>query len=84
MILFLLTIEIDNDLSVWRLFLSLPGALEIRQRIAVSGYDPLIPPSEAKPLTKVKEIKVSASTESDDSYNFTCDWNLHRLCQPII
>ena len=53
-------------------------------RIAVSGYDPLIPPSESKPLTKLKVIKVTASTESDDSYDFTCDWNLRRLRQPII
>jgi hypothetical protein len=27
-------------------------------RIAVSGYDPLIPPAEGKPLPRVKEIKV--------------------------
>ena len=53
-------------------------------RIAVSGYDPLIPPSESKPLRKLKEIKVTTSTESDDSYDFTCDWNLRRLRQPII
>jgi len=53
-------------------------------RIAVSGYDPLVPPSESKRLTRVKEIKVSASTESDDSYDFTGDWNLRRLRQPII
>jgi hypothetical protein len=53
-------------------------------RIAVSGFDPLIPPSESKPLTKLKVIKVTASTESDDSYDFTCDWNLRRLRQPII
>ena len=53
-------------------------------RIAVSGYDPLIPPSESKPLRKLKEIKVTASTESDDSYDFTSDWSLRRLRQPII
>jgi hypothetical protein len=53
-------------------------------RIAVSGYDPLIPPSEGRPLTRVKEIKVMAATDIDDGYDFTCDWNLRRLRQPII
>jgi hypothetical protein len=53
-------------------------------RIAVSGYNPLIPPSEAKPLRRIKEIKVTASADGDDSYDFTCDWNLRRLRKPII
>ena len=53
-------------------------------RIAVSGYDPLMPPSESKPLTRIKEIKVTASADGDDSYDFTCDWNLRRLRKPII
>jgi hypothetical protein len=53
-------------------------------RIAISGYDPLMPPSESKPLTRIKEIKVTASADGDDSYDFTCDWNLRRLRKPII
>jgi hypothetical protein len=53
-------------------------------RIAVSGYDPLIPPAEAKPLPRVKEIKVTASAGSDDEYDFTHDWSLRRIRQPII
>ena len=53
-------------------------------RIAVSGYDPLIPPADAKPLPRVKEIKVTASADSDDEYDFTHDWSLRRIRQPII
>ena len=53
-------------------------------RIAVSGYDPLIPPAEAKPLPRVKEIKATASADSDDEYDFTHDWSLRRIRQPII
>jgi hypothetical protein len=53
-------------------------------RIAVSGFDPLIPPWESKRLTRIKEIKVTASAESDEGYYFTCTWNLRRLRQPII
>jgi hypothetical protein len=53
-------------------------------RIAVSGYDPLIPPAEAKPLPRVKEIKVTASADSDDEYDFTHDWSLRRIRRPII
>ena len=53
-------------------------------RIAVSGYDPLIPPVEAKPLSRVKEIKVTASADSDGEYEFSHDWSLRRLRQPII
>jgi len=51
-------------------------------RIAVSGYDPLIPPSESKPLPRVKEIKIWAS--GDDEYEFSSDWTLRRLRRPII
>ena len=53
-------------------------------RIAVAGYDPLIPPAEAKPLPKVKEIKVTAFADSDDEYDFTHDWSLRRIRRPII
>ena len=38
--------------------------------------DPLIPPAEAKPLPRVKEIKVTASADSDDEYE------LHTRLEP--
>jgi hypothetical protein len=53
-------------------------------RIAVSGYDPLINPAESKPLSGVKEIKVSASADGDGTYGITHDWHLRRLRRPII
>jgi hypothetical protein len=39
---------------------------------------------EAKPLSRVKEIKVTASADSDGEYNISHDWSLRRLRQPII
>jgi hypothetical protein len=53
-------------------------------RIAVSGYDPLMRPTEAKLLHRAKEIKVWASDNSLDNYEFGHDWRLRRLRRPII
>ena len=51
-------------------------------RIAVSGRDPLIPPAESRPLTRLKQIKVTAT--ADCAYEITSDWGLRRLRQPFI
>ena len=50
-------------------------------RIAVSGHDPLMPPAESRPLTKLKEIKVTAS--ADGEYEIASDWSLRHLRQPF-
>jgi hypothetical protein len=51
-------------------------------RIAVSGYDPLVPPAEARPLSGQKEIKVWRIGNSDD-YEFDHEWRFRRLRKPI-
>jgi hypothetical protein len=51
-------------------------------RIAISGYDPLMPPSEARPLARQKEIKVRIISEQD--YEVRHSWRLRKLRRPII
>ncbi len=53
-------------------------------RIAVSGYDPLMNPTESKVLRRAKEIKVWASDDRLNHYEFDHEWRLRRLRQPII
>ena len=52
-------------------------------RIAVSGYDPLMPPAEARPLSGQKEIKVWRVGDSD-KYEFNHGWKFRRRRKPII
>lgn len=51
-------------------------------RIAVSGYDPLVPPAESVPLSRVKEIKVW--TDDQETYELEHAWRRRRIRQPII
>ena len=51
-------------------------------RVAVSGYDPLIPPVESRPLTRLREIRVTAF--DDGEYEIASDWSRRRLRQPFI
>ncbi len=46
-------------------------------RVAVSGWDPLVPPREARPLRRVKRIE--AWVDDQDSYSFCHDWKRRRL-----
>lgn len=45
-------------------------------RVAVSGYDPLTPPAEARPLSFAKEIK--ARNNGHDDYCIEHNWRLRR------
>lgn len=51
-------------------------------RVAVSGYDPLLPPSEAKPLARAREIK--AYLDGEDGYEFGHNWRRRKLRAPVI
>lgn len=53
-------------------------------RVAISGYDPLAPPRNAKPLLSGKEIKaLFAPVDGKDDYEFDYSWRLRRLRAPI-
>jgi hypothetical protein len=47
-------------------------------RVAISGFDPLIPPREARPLRTVKTI---SATWCDEGYECNHAWRLRRLRQ---
>ena len=49
--------------------------------VAVSGYDPLSPPRDARSLGRPKSIKARA--DGHDSYEFSHDWRLRKLRKPI-
>ena len=50
-------------------------------RVAVRGYDPLLPPRESRPLAKVKQIK--AWHLDADTYDLVHDWRHRRRRSPI-
>ena len=50
-------------------------------RIAVSGYDPFLPPRRAKALVGTREIK--ASWDGDQGYAITHNWRLRRRRLPV-
>lgn len=51
-------------------------------RVAVFGYDPLLPPAKARPLSTPREIK--AWFDGVDDYQFDHIWRLRKLRQPIV
>src|SRR5258706_10073799 len=52
-------------------------------RVAVRGWDPLIPPREARSLAGTKEIKAWL-TSHDDDYDIEHSWRLRRLRAPVV
>lgn len=50
-------------------------------RVAISRYDPLIPPGEAKPFSGSKEIKARVNDSGDIKVEH--GWRLRRLRAPI-
>lgn len=50
-------------------------------RIAVQGFDPLMPPGHNRPLAAVKEIK--AWVEDDHPYSIVHDWRMRKRLAPI-
>jgi hypothetical protein len=51
-------------------------------RLAISRYDPLIPPSEAKPFAGSKEIKARVNDSGDIEVQH--GWRVRRLRAPIM
>lgn len=51
-------------------------------RIAVSGFDPFMPPSAARPLATFKEIKIRPG--GANIYESQHDWRLRRARTPIV
>jgi hypothetical protein len=50
-------------------------------RVAVRGYDPLIPPREVRPLERTRAIKAWLTDGTE--YDFDHDWRLRRRRMPI-
>ena len=50
-------------------------------RVAVRGFDPLMPPNQNRSLTRVKEIK--AWVDDEYPYSFDHYWKLRKLRAPI-
>ena len=51
-------------------------------RVAVRGYDPLIPPREARQLDRTREIKAWLTDGND--YEFDHTWQLRRMRMSVV
>lgn len=79
-----LLLDVANDTDRNPMVNAHPGSASIVEyfckgemlRVAVRGYDPLIAPKEARPLTRVKEIK---AWQDGANYGLDHDWRFRRL-----